>query len=226
MQYVTIKQEQKEGREYFLVNAIPLKNVKNSVVQRIPHPLGSDVLEYETLEDAKAAITRAGFSYILPNGEKGCSKPVKQNIVQNTSGYEQIVLDTIKSKVNSSHSTVSAAALLALGEFSNEEVFDILFSKLGEENDQVRKNAIASICRYAPILQDRVINSLKSSNWVERNSALGCIAGMVTLGNCDIEKFIMPLTEACEDSNVIVQTSAITTLTQVYQAYQKIGRKY
>lgn len=221
MQYVTIKQENKDGKDIFLVNAIPLKNVKNSIVQRIPHPLGSDVLEYDSLEEAKSAVTRAGFSYILPSGEKGSNATVKQKIVQNGSNYEQIILDAIKNKVNSSNTSVAAAAILALGEFANNEVFDILFSKLGEDNDLVRKNAIAGICRYSSILQDRVISCLKSPNWVERNSAVNCISNMVAMNNCDIEKFIIPLTEICNDSNAIVQTSALTVLAQTYQVYQK-----
>ena len=39
-------------------------------MQKIPHPLGSDGMEFKTLEEAKEAITRAGFSYILPDGKK------------------------------------------------------------------------------------------------------------------------------------------------------------
>ena len=221
MQYVTIKQENRDGNEVFIVNAIPLKNVKNSVVQRIPHPLGSDILEFNSLDDAKEAVVRAGFSYILPGGKKGGGVPVKQKFVPQNSNYEQIVLDTIMSKVNSSNLTVSAAAILALSEFSKEEVFEILFSKLGEDNDLIRKNAIAGICRYGNLLQDRIIETLKSSNWVERNSAISCISTIASSGNCDIEKFIIPLTTVCDDSNTIVQTSALATLGQVYQVYQK-----
>ena len=224
MQYVTIKKELNNETEYYVVNAIPLKNANNSIVQRIPHPLGSDILKFETLEDAKNAITRAGFSYILPSGEKGSNATLKQKIVQNGSNYEQIILDTIKNKVNSTNSTVCAAALLALGEFTNEEVFNILFSKLGEDNDLIRKNAIAGICKHGNIIQDRVIETLKSSNWVERNSALSCITTLVNSGNCDIEKFIIPLTEICNDSNTIVQASALSTLTLTYQAYQKLKK--
>ena len=224
MQYVTIKQENKDGKDFFIVNAIPLKNTKNSVVQRIPHPLGSDILEYESLEDAKDAISRAGFSYILPNGKKsGVNKAVAPQKASHTD-YDRLVLNAIKDKVNSSNSAVSAAAILAISEFACDEVYEILFSKLGEDNDLIRKNAISGICRYGNILQNRIIEALKSSNWVVRNSALNCIATLANSGTCDVEAYILPLTETCNDPNSIVQTSALTTLAQVYKVYQKTKR--
>ena len=46
MQYIAIKQEQKNNKEVYIVNAIPLKNTSKSIVQKIPHPLGTDTLEY------------------------------------------------------------------------------------------------------------------------------------------------------------------------------------
>lgn len=220
MQYVTIKREEKEGKEYFAVNAIPLKNTSNSVVQKIPHPLGTDVLTYNTLEEAKDAITRAGFLYILPNGEKGTLSRVKVNPVS-TADYSQLVFETVKDKINSSNTNVAAAAILAVSVFKNEEAFDILFNKLGEDNDLIRKNAISGICAHSAILSDRIIESLKSPNWVERNSALNCIANISESGGVDLEKFIIPLTEVCNDSNTIVQTNALNVLANVYKNYQK-----
>lgn len=221
MQYVTIKREEKDGREFYIVNAIPLKNTKNTIVQKIPHPLGSDVLSYDSLEDAKEAVIRAGFSYILPNGEKGSKSQVPHAKNTPASDYSQVVYESVKSKINSSNSNVAAAAILAVCEFPIEETFDILFDKIGEDNDLIRKNAISGICRYSNILQDRIIESLKSSNWVVRNSALSCILNLAESSNPDIEKFILPLTEICDDSNTIVQANAILTLAKVYQSYQK-----
>ena len=45
MQYLAIKQEEQNGKIVYVINAIPLKNKNKSVVQKIPHPLGSDFLE-------------------------------------------------------------------------------------------------------------------------------------------------------------------------------------
>lgn len=225
MQYISIKQEEQNGKSLYIVNAIPLKNKNQSIIQKIPHPLGSDILTYETLEDAKDAVTRAGFSYILPNGEKG-SKTTQKKVIKPSSSYDysQIILNAIQNKINSTHPTVSAAAILTLSEFPTEETFDILFNKLGEDNDQIRKNAISGICRYGNILQDRIIQTLKSPNWVARNSAISCILNLAESSNIELEKFIVPLTEITNDSNTIVQTNAILTLAKVYQNYQKYNK--
>ena len=53
MQYLAIKQEEQNGKIVYVINAIPLKNKNKSVVQKIPHPLGSDFLVFEDLKEAK-----------------------------------------------------------------------------------------------------------------------------------------------------------------------------
>lgn len=225
MQYIPIKEIENNGKTTYVVAAIPLKNTNKSIVQKIPHPLGSDSLIYETIEQAQEAITLAGFSYIMPNGQKGTKSTPKQKLVDHGFNYEQIVLDSIKDKINSNNSTVSAAAILAISEFPSEETFEILFNKIGEDNDQIRKNAIAGICRYGNILTDKIIEALKSPNWVTRNSALTCITNLSESENIDIEKFIIPLSDICNDSNTIVQSNALTTIAKVYQKYKKGNNK-
>ena len=214
MQYIAIKKEEKDGKELYTVNAIPLKNKNQSVVQKIPHPLGSDILRYETIDDAKDAVIRAGFSYVLPDGRKGTKPTPKATKTSSGYDYSQLVLESIMDK----------AAILALSEFPTEETFDILFDKIGEDNDTIRKNALSGICRYGNILQDRIIQCLKSQNWVTRNSAITCITNLCETNNIDLEKFIIPLSEATNDSNTIVQTNALITLGKVYQTYQKNKR--
>ena len=222
MQYITIKKEEKNGVEIYTVNAIPLKNKNKTIIQKIPHPLGSDIIQYETLDDAKIAITRAGFSYILPDGTKGVKiTQQKKSKTPTVDDFSQIVLDSIKDKINAQNSNISAAAILAISEFPTEETFDILFEKIGEDNDLIRKNAIAGICRYGNVLHEKIIQSLKSPNWVTRNSALTCISNLSDTDSTDIEQFIIPLTETTNDSNPIVQANALTTLAKVYKTYKK-----
>lgn len=220
MQYIAIKQEEKNGSQIYVVNAISLKNKNKSVVQKIPHPLGTDSLSFKTIEEAKEAISRAGFSYILPDGQKETpKKPRPKTVTPNN--YETVIFDTIKDKTNSSNSNVSAAAILAISEFPTQEAFDILFQKLGEDNDQIRKNAISGICRYGKLLQKEIINALDAENWITRNSAITCISNLAEDINTDYEKFIQPLIKTCDDVNPIVQANALTTLAKVYQQYQK-----
>lgn len=220
MQYVAIKCEEKDGKTYYVVNSISLKNKNKSVVQKIPHPLGSDELRFNSLEEAKDAVLRAGFSYILPNGKKEIPVAVKKTNIANNS-YEDVVLNAIRDKIDSTNLNVAASAILALSEFPCEETFEVLFQKIGEDNDLIRKNAISGICRYGKILQNRIIEALKSKNWVVRNSALICISNLLEVEDIDIEKFIIPVSEICNDSNSIVQAYALSVLAKVYQSYKK-----
>lgn len=220
MQYLAIKQEEQNGKIVYVINAIPLKNKNKSVVQKIPHPLGSDFLVFEDLEEAKKAVSRAGFSYILPDGKKEIQNiPIQAK--NKKDAYSDMIFDAIKDKVFSTNSNVCASAILAISEFPMEETFEVLFDKIGEENDSIRKNAICGICRYGKLLQDRIIDALSSTNWVCRNSAITCIANLVDDNNIDIVKFIKPLVKTSNDVNPIVQSNALTTLALVYQAYQK-----
>lgn len=222
MQYIAIKEEEKNGEKVFVVNAISLKNKNKSVVQQIPHPLGSDALIFKDLEEAKNAISRAGFSYILPNGQKEVSKPqVKIQKNNSSNSYDEMILEAIKDKINSSNSNVSAAALQALCEFPSADTFKILFDKLGEENDSIRKIAISGICRYGKLLQKQIIEALQSSNWITKNSAISCIVNLLDDESINLEEFIEPLIIVSNDANPIVQSSALIALGKVYQNYQK-----
>ena len=221
MQHIAIKEVEINGNIVFCVPAISLKNKNQSVVQKIPHPMGNDILEYPTLEQAKDAVSRSGFVCVLPNGKKVLAQTPSKTAVNTTStSYGDAVYSTIKSKINSNNSNVVASAILAIAEFPCEETFEILFEKLGEDNDLIRKNAISGICRYGKRLQLELVNHLKSNNWVERNSVITCIKNILEQDDIDVEKFIQPLIEVCQDQNPIVQSSALITLAQAYKTYQ------
>ncbi len=221
MQYIAIKKAQKNNKTVYVVNSISLKNKDNAIVQKIPHPMGTDVLIFEKLEDAQNAIVLAGFSYIMPDGKKGFAKLPEDKKEDSQHSYEKIVLETIKNKLNSNNSTVCASAVLALSEFPSQENFDILFEKIGEDNDSIRKNAIAGICKYSNMLQNQIIKALKHENWVTRNSAITCILNSVESGDSDAEKYLLPLVKACSDPNPIVEANAVSALAKVYKLYLK-----
>ncbi len=221
MQYIAIKKEERDGEIVFAVNAIPLKNKNRSIVQKIPHPLGSDILLYKSIDEAKDAISRAGFSYILPDGKKVTPTRKVKPTAQSNGNYDEVIYSIIKDKINSSNSNVCASAILAIAEFPTEETFDLLIEKIGEENDNIRKNAISAICRYGKFLPDKIIKALSSDNWVTRNSALTCISTLAADSDIVVEKFISPVIKAVDDTNPIVQSNALTTLAIVYQNYKK-----
>ena len=222
MKYIAIKQEQRQDREVFIVSAITLKNSKNTVVQKIPHPLGSDIIEYSTLDEAQQAIFRAGFSCVLPNGVKQDAKTsISKNNEEVVDNYEKAIFNLLKNKTKSNNQSVVATAISAISDFASQETYEIMFSFLGEENEQIRKNAISGICKYATILKNEIIEELSNSNWVVRNSILTCISKIIETTNMNTQDFIMPVMKTCDDINPIVQTNAISTLSKLYQSYKK-----
>lgn len=176
---------------------------------------------YKSIDEAKDAISRAGFSYILPDGKKVTPTRKVKPTAQSNGNYDEVIYSIIKDKINSSNSNVCASAILAIAEFPTEETFDLLIEKIGEENDNIRKNAISAICRYGKFLPDKIIKALSSDNWVTRNSALTCISTLATDSDIVVEKFISPVIKAVDDTNPIVQSNALTTLAIVYQNYKK-----
>ena len=222
MKYIAIKQEQRENSTVFIVSAITLKNSRNTVVQKIPHPLGSDIIEFSTLDEAQQAIFRAGFSCVLPNGTKQEVKnPTSKNNEEVVDNYEKAIFELLKNKTKSNNQSVVATSIGAISDFANRETYDILFSFLGEENEQIRKNAISGICKYATILKTEIIEELNNPNWVVRNSILTCISKIIETTNINTEDFIIPVMKTCEDINPIVQTNAISTISKLYQNYKK-----
>ena len=220
MQYIPIKTIIKDGKEYYRVAAIPLKNKNKSIVQKIPHPLGTDFVEYDDIEHAKEAVLRSGFSYILPDGTKILSPAEPNTKKSKDANIELKIFEAIKDKINSTNSNVAASAVLAISEFPTEETFNILFEKIGEENESIRKNAILGICKYGNMLSDEIITALSSPNWIKRNSAISCIQSLIGDDKTDITKFITPLIDLCSDQNPIVQASALSTLSGLYKEYK------
>lgn len=226
MQYIAIKEEtDSKGNKIYTINAIALKNKNRTVVQKIPHPTGTDVLVYNTLAEAQDAVERAGFAVINPDGKKSTSLKNKTKIsTTDEKNYEELILNLLHKKINSSNPNICQAAIPVLSEFPSEETFNILFEKLGEENDLIRKNAISAICKYGNMLSDKIIDALSNSSWVTRNSALNCIKVLTDDKNIDIERYIEPLIKTCDDSNPIVQANAISVLGVVYQNYKKYNK--
>ncbi len=226
MQYITIKEETNpKGEVRYIISAIPLKNKHKTVVQKIPHPTGTDTLIYKTLEQAQEAIERAGFAPINPDGKKVVfNKQSSNKIKDNDKNYEDLILNLVHNKINSSNPNICQASISVLSEFPTEENFNILFEKLGEENELIRKNAISAICKYGNLLSDKIIEALSNDNWVTRNSAINCIKALAEDKNIDIEQYILPLIKTADDSNPIIQANAISVLGTVYQNYKKYNK--
>lgn len=221
MQYVSIKKEvnQENGNEVFLVPALNLKNSKGATKQKIPHPLGDDYLEFETLEGAVRAIELSGFKYILPDGTKQIVS--KEKPVETDKTYDELVYDALINQTKDINSSVVAAALTPLGELHDIKLLEIFIEKMGEENEAVRTSAINAILNFGAASVQKLLTAMKDENWVRRNSAIIAIQRLIDSESVNPEKLFNPLIQMTNDKNTIVKTSAILTLGKAYKLYKK-----
>ena len=76
---------------------------------------------------------------------------------------------------------------------------------MGEDNESIRQNSIEAILKYGNDALPKVLESLKSENWVKRNSAVICLQRFCETKQVHIDKIIEALLEALKDNNPIVK---------------------
>ena len=218
MQKVKIKKVIDNDNNKYIVPALELKNSNNSIGLLIPHPQGNSTIAYDTLEEAVAAIKRAGLEYILPSGEE-VKEDFLNQISQNGTNDEikELLYNKFAAKVNDSNSNIVTAALSALDNLGDERSIPIFMEKLSEDNEAIRNIAIKALVKEADKVTSILIDALSDSNWVKRNSAISCLEKLAEMPNIENEKFIVPLLNRVEDKNPIVQASAITVLGKIYK---------
>ena len=217
MKFVSIKKEKSNlnGEIKFVVNALVLDG-KNGQQRKIPHPLGNATISFPTLEEAKRAIELAGFLYILPDGTQ--ELPEKTYIPQ--SGYDKKIFDALMQQTKDSNPNIVATAINSLSEINHEKCVDLYIEKIGEENETIRTNSIDAIFKYGLDALPMLFHSLKSENWVKRNSAIICLQRFCELPNAPIEDIIDFLLAMLEDNNPIVKCSTIKALGIAYKTYK------
>jgi len=211
MQYIPIKQD----NDKFVVPAIKLENSKG--VKRIPHPLGRDSITFNTLEEAKKAIELAGFEAMLPNGRV----TISQEVSSTNDAYDSKIIDALIKETKDFNPNIVACAINALSEINNANCLDIYLDKLGEDNEKIRQNSIEAIVKFGLKALPNVFNSLKSENWVTRNSAISCLQKLCEIDDVPIEDIINCLLQMLEDNNPVVKCSVIETLGIAYKTYKK-----
>ena len=102
----------------------------------------------------------------------------------------------------------------------NEDIFYEVIKKIGEDNENIRTNSIEAICKYGLSALPSLYNSLKSENWVKRNSAVICLQRFCETKQVHIDKIIEALLEALKDNNPIVKCSVIKALGDAYKNYR------
>jgi len=219
MQFISIKKEIRDGeKEVYLVGALTLKNSKGDTKQVIPHPLGDNFLEFDTLEEAVRAIELSGFKYILPDGTKPQIVKRSQTVANS---YDELVYEALISQTKDLNTAVVAAAISALGELKDFKLLELFVDKMGEENELIRSSSINAILQFGRLSVKTLIEVLQDENWVRRNSAVICLSRLLDSESINPEKLFKHLIEMTNDKNHIVKISAINALGKAYKLYKK-----
>ena len=230
MQKVSIKKKivsnGKEEQILYYIPSLSLKNSDNKVKLLVPHPNGNDIMEFSTIEEAAASIRKAGFEYSLPDGEIISEEIVQKSITQpKTNDIGKVLFNKFKSKVNDINSSIVSSAISALSYLNDSNAIDIFIDKLGEDNEKIRSSAIDALANYQGIVIDKLIDTLTSTNWVARNSAIACLVKISEYADVEPEKILVPLINRLDDENTIVQASAILASGKIYRNLLKRQEK-
>lgn len=219
MNKIAIKKKfiKSENKHVYYVQALSLKNNINKVSLLIPHPHGTDVMEFETLQEAAAAVKKSGFEYELPEGEFVSEQEVETIARNKRTNLEGLLFNKFKDKVNAINPSISAAAITSFAELNDYEAVDIFIEKLGEENEKIRSAAINALVSYKNAVIDKLIDALTNSNWITRHSAITCLMRISEVADVDVEKILIPIINRMDDSNAIVQALAISAAGSIYK---------
>lgn len=219
MNKIAIKKKfiKNENRHVYYVQALSLKNNVNKVSLLIPHPHGTDVIEFETLKEAAAAVKKSGFEYELPEGEFVSEAEVETAAKNKRTNLEGLLFNKFKEKINSVNPSIAAAAITSFAELNDSESIDIFIEKMGEENEKIRTAAINAIVSFKDSAIDKLTDALTNGNWVTRHSAITCLLKISEISDVDIQKIIIPIINRMDDSNAIVQALAISAAGSIYK---------
>ena len=213
-----IKTDSGEACLYY-VPAISLKNSDNQVKLLVPHPNGNYAIEFNTLEEAAAAIKKAGFEYKLPEGET-IENDAYNAIVETPSqksDIENLLFNKFRTKTNDINPSIVASSITALSYLNDKNAIDIFIEKLGEDNEKIRNAAMEALINSQTNVIDKLIDTLTNPNWVSRNSAISCLTKISEYTEFDPGKILIPIINRIDDENTIVQSNAILAAGKIYR---------
>ena len=199
--------------------AISLKNSDNQIKLLVPHPNGTDVMEFNTLAEAAAAIRKAGFEYKLPDGEVIENEAVETLIeaAPQKSDIEALLFNKFKSKTKDVNPSIVTSSITALSYLNDKSSIDIFIEKLGEDNEKIRTAAMDALVNTQMPVIDKLIDTLTNPNWVSRNSAISCLTKISEYTDIEPEKILIPIINRIDDENIIVQANAILAAGKIYR---------
>lgn len=211
----------------YQVTALSIKNSKNDISLQLPHPQGTSTLEYFTLEEAIVAIKKAGFEYIIPEGESVSQENIEQllDTKQFRNNLEETVFNHLAKEVNNINVSVATSAIMGLAELRLPQAIDIFLEKMGEDNEKIRTTSIDALAEYQEKVVDILIDTLTDSNWVKRNSAITCLTKISNSTELEAEKVLIPIINRISDSNQVVQANALYSAGKIYSTQQSFKQE-
>ncbi|HEY9745467.1 MAG TPA: HEAT repeat domain-containing protein [Oculatellaceae cyanobacterium] len=154
MSFISIKTIKKRDPErglieVFAVPAMGLTTPQGKTL--IPNPAGQEALIFETLEEAEAAVRRAGFDYEFEGKKTYLLDPAGgKTKTTGTACSLDAAVPILIQRLRDREPTVIANSATALGFLKAYEAMDSLIAILGHEDASVRKAVSEALARLAP----------------------------------------------------------------------------
>lgn len=222
------KQTLAEGEPaVFVVPAVGIKTEKG--LKLIPHPYGTEMTHFETLDETLSQVHRAG--YAADYDGKHYPPPARKSLISTKPSLKTLkgtpvsqvlrqALPRLIEQLSDSNPGVISQAAQALGEMGDEQALQGLFHCFGHEDIQVRKAAAEAVARMGKSGLSVIQTALADKNWVVRHSGL---SAMIALVHTDFDRLTLILPEALatlKDDNWLVRSQGAALFTEVTR-YQK-----
>lgn len=217
------KRHPKKGlREAFAVPAMGLSTPTGKVL--IPNPAGKEALLFESLEEAEAAIRKAGFDYEYEGKatylfEKTAFRKADQP-VQSLDTAIPILLSRLQDR----EPAVLANSAAALGMLRASQAIEPLLGILGHDDPAVRKSASDALARLAPgsiaglnRAYEQALASKQANVPYVRLTVLTAFAEMLQIGQGApvLEQCLPVIIQGLEDESWLVRAQAALVVGQL-----------
>ena len=180
---IRIKYNPKENCYY--VQAITIN--KNGETAYIPSPYGTESMSFENLEEAKEAILKLGFEYIIDN--IGLELPTeKQNFIEQSDINYDKIIDVFIKNLGHENLEIRTSAINSLAKFGLK-ISEKLIKTLENENWLIQQSVIKCIEQIivkdkvgAAIFTDILIKVSDSENTMVKSAALKALEKVCEAG--------------------------------------------
>jgi HEAT repeat protein len=212
----------KDSREAFAVTAVGITTPQGKML--IPNPAGKEALLFDSLEEAEAAIRRAGFDYEYQGRTTYLHAQAASSIAPTSAQSLEAAVPVLIQRLKERESTVVANSAFALGMLRAVDALDALVGILGHDDASVRKAASEALARLTPhsipVIRQAFETALKS-NLVSapyiRLTAMTALFEMTQMGQGQpvLDQCLSLVIGALEDESWLVRAQAALVVGQL-----------